>query len=187
MCSVYGISIKKKQSRCLAAALLLVLIGSCAAEVAAQGRVVGRQPVEVIVRAAASLTLRVGSQGGQVDVVRFDVTDLPGTGAVTGISSGQNPVPIQARAQQLSGQLIISADSSQPLSDGAGHTIPFSEIGWIGARDMPSGIFTGSTAQVLLVTGDRNVNGAMTFYYENRLYVSPGTYSGRVIFTLSSP
>jgi len=77
----------------------------------AQGRIVAQEPVNIVIQSAQFLSLRVGSPGSNIDVVRFDVTGLPGSGPVPGVSSGQNPVPVRARAVQLSGQMILTADS----------------------------------------------------------------------------
>ena len=167
--------------------VIFICVLSCPENLSAQGRIVAQQPVDIIIQSAFSLFLRVGSPGGRVDVVRFDVSGLPGSGQVPGISSGPNPVLVRARARFLFGQMILTADSAIPLNDSSGNTIPFSEIGWIGTGGMPRGRFSGSSGQVVAATSSSRLNGAMSFYYRNILYVPSGTYTGRVTYTLSSP
>jgi hypothetical protein len=168
--------------------LMLVLsLITLSADLAAQGRVVAQAPVDISIKAKFSLRLRIGSPGGRIDVVRFSVSELPGSGQIQGISSGPNPVPVKAKARFSSGQMILTADSSIPLEDGAGNTIPFSEIGWVGTGGMPSGTFSNAADQVIMATSSSNFNGAMSFYYGNILYVPSGVYTSRVVYTLSSP
>jgi hypothetical protein len=168
--------------------LMLVLsLIILSAELAAQGRVVAQAPVDIRIQSKFSLRLRIGSPGGRIDVVRFSVSGLPGSGQVQGISSGPNPVPVKAKARFSSGQMILTADSSIPLEDGAGNTIPFSEIGWGGTGGMPSGTFSNAADQVIMATSSSDFNGAMSFYYKNILYIPSGVYTSRVTYTLSSP
>ena len=165
----------------------LLLLTILQADLSAQGRVVAQAPVDISIKSKFSLSLRIGSPGGRIDVVRFDVSGLPGSGQVQGISSGPNPVTVQAKARFISGQMIITADSSIPLEDGAGNTIPFSEIGWVGTGGIPSGNFSNAADQVIMVTSSSNFSGGMSFYYRHILYVPSGVYTGRVTYTLSSP
>jgi hypothetical protein len=153
----------------------------------AQGRFVAEEPVDIVIQAASSLTLRIGTSGGTIDVVRFTVSQLPGTGAVPGVSSGQNPVPVRATSSPGGATKVLTADSSVPLRDGAGHTIPFTQISWTGAHNVPSGTFTGSSSQQIFSTTTQINNGTMSFSYANTIYVASGTYNARVTYTLSSP
>lgn len=168
--------------------LMLVLsLIILSADLAAQGRAVAQAPVDIRIQSKFSLSLRIGSPGGKIDVVRFSVSGLPGSGQVQGISSGPNPIPVKTKARFSSGQMILTADSSIPLEDGAGNTIPFSETGWVGTGGMPSGSFSNAADQVIMATSSSNFNGAMSFYYRNILYVPAGVYTSRVTYTLSSP
>ena len=180
-------SIVNNRGRLFLSALVILYIFSNSSHLAAQGRVVAQAPVDIRIQSASSPFLRVGSPGGKIDVVRFTVSGLPGSGQVPGTSSGANPVPVRARAKVLFGQMMLTADSSIPLNDGFGNTIPFSEISWIGSRGMPSGSFSGGADQVLMATSSSNFNGAMSFSYSNVPYVTAGIYTGRVTYTLSSP
>src|SRR5512139_3207663 len=75
---------------------LLACLFACPVDLSAQGRVVAQEPLDIVILAASSLSLRIGTSGGTVDMVTFTVTQLPGTGAVAGVSSGANPVPVRA-------------------------------------------------------------------------------------------
>jgi hypothetical protein len=152
----------------------------------AQGRVVAQEPLDIVILAASQLNLRVGTAGGTIDRVSFTVSQVPGSGPVPGVSSGANPVPVVAWSWPLFAEKVLAADSSIPLNDGAGHTIPFTQINWAGSG-LPSGTFTGSPSQQILATFSWLVNGTMSFSYANTVYVPSGTYTGRVTYTLSSP
>jgi hypothetical protein len=153
----------------------------------AQGRVVAQEPVDIVIQAASSLYLRIGTSGGAIDVVSFTVTQLPGSGPIPGVSSGQNPVPVRATSSPGNATKLLTADSSVPLDDGAGDTIPFTQIRWTGAGGVPSGTFTGSPSQQIVWTTHQLNNGTMSFWYANTIYVASGTYTARVTYTLSSP
>ena len=154
----------------------------------AQGRVVAEEPVDIVIQWAAVLYLRVGSTGATIDVVSFNVTQLPGSGPVPGSSSGPYPVPVQARSTGPGNAWkILTANSAVALNDGAGHPIPFTQISWTGAGGVPSGTFTGTPSQQIW-TGTQPINnGTMSFSYANTVYVPSGTYTGQVTYTLSSP
>jgi hypothetical protein len=182
-----SVLVKKSGGRRYLPVLAFLYALSLATHTSAQGRFVAEEGVDIIIQSAAALFLRVGSPGGTIDLVSFDVTGIPGSGQVTGIPSGANPVLVRARAQGLSGQMVLTADSSVPLNNGSGNTIPFTEIGWTGHSGMPSGTFSGASNQFILATSSANFQGAMFFYYGNTLYVPSGTYTGRVTYSLSSP
>jgi hypothetical protein len=153
----------------------------------AQGRVVAQAPVDIVIQAASSLSLRIGTSGGAIDRVSFTVNQLPGSGSVPGVSSGANPVPVRASSTPGNATKILTADSSIPVNDGAGHTIPFTEISWTGTNGVPSGTFAGLPNQQIYAGTQSINNGTMSFSYANTVYVPSGTYSGRVTYTLSSP
>lgn len=135
------------------------------------------------------LYLQVGSTGNIIDVIRFKLDDIPGTGEIEGKSSGANPTPVRAAGFVPPGQtMTLTADSSIPLDDGSGNQIPFSKIRWAANGDFSPGTFRGIAGQVLdkfKGSGDRN--GDYTFYYANDEYYPAGDYKGRVTYTLSSP
>jgi len=136
------------------------------------------------------LYLAVGTVGATRDLVTFAVTDLPGTGAVAGASSGANPVPVRVAALVgAAATVTLRADSSSPLTNGS-TSIPFTEISWTAAGNFSSGAFSGAAAQQLdQFTGPGNRTGTYAFSYANNNYY-PATvapYNGTVTYTLSSP
>jgi hypothetical protein len=135
------------------------------------------------------LYLQVGTVGATIDVVSCSLTDIPGTGAVAMTSSGSNPVPVRAAALVPSGQAIrLLADSSTPLNNGAGGTIPFDQISWTAGGSLSSGTFNNNAAQVLdTFNGSGNRAGTYSFTYANANYYDTGTYNGTITYTLSSP
>ncbi len=154
----------------------------------AQGRIVEEKTVDIIVRSALVIILRIGTTGGTVDTISFNVNDIPGSGRVEGNSSGEYPVPVEANAFWFSGELILTADSSQPLQYGTGtNTIPFTEISWEASGALTGARFNGTPNQRIHTATTNSFQGAMRFYYDNDLNVPPGTYSGTVTYTLSSP
>ena len=165
---------------------LLICLFSLPTGLYAQGRIVAQEPVDIIIQVASQLTLRIGSSGSTIDRVRFSVSQLPGSGPVAGVSSGTNPVPVRATSSPSSARKVLTADSSVSLSKGA-DTIPFTQISWVGTNNVPSGTFTGSSSQQIFSTTTQINSGTMSFSYANTVYVPPGTYNGRVTYTLSSP
>ena len=107
---------------------LLCYVGSASAE---SSSVVGGSAsvrLDFAIDIPSVLFLQVGTAGATIDTVTFGVTDVPGTGAVAGTSSGANPVPVQVSGLVGAGATItLTADSLTPLADGA-NNIPFDEI-----------------------------------------------------------
>jgi hypothetical protein len=145
----------------------------------------------IMLTAPIFLSLQVGSPGAIIDLVTFRVNNIPGSGAVRGESTGTYPVPFQAWGLlSSSGTVTLTADSSQPFSDGMGHTISFNQISWQGSGAVPSGRFSGTSQQRVwqrATSGWFAAQGAMAFFYDNTLYIPAGIYRGRVTYTLSVP
>jgi hypothetical protein len=178
----------------LKAGLLLVSLGTLALGWSSPGfaKDVASRTITITVSAPVFLSLTVGSPGAIVDLITFRVSGIPGSGQVRGESTGAYPVPFQARGLLTSaGTVTLTADSSQPLNDGLGHTIPFNQISWQGGGAMPSGRFGGASKQIVwqgsTSTGWFSVVGSMAFFYDHALYVAAGTYQSRVTYTLSVP
>jgi hypothetical protein len=83
-----------------------------------------------------------------------------------------------------------------PLSliDGAGDTIPFTQISWTsggngdtGAEPFPAGSFTGTSQVVGSIADNQWAESCWTFSYSNTVVPAAGTYTGRVLYTLSVP
>ncbi|RLA00856.1 MAG: hypothetical protein DRQ45_06790 [Gammaproteobacteria bacterium] len=141
-------------------------------------------------RAVPLLSIRVGSGGSTINRVNFDVSS-----AAIG-----NGTPI-AGSRRITFRLVIRApasspltafltvDSSTPLDNGSGATIPVSEISWTSRDgDIPSGNYAGTSNQLLAsFTSSVRVVERQTFSYENRNIYDAGTYNGQVTYTWSAP
>jgi hypothetical protein len=141
-------------------------------------------------QAVPEISIRVGNPGATINRVDFDVLN----------SEVGNGTPV-AGSQQITIRLVIRApasspltgfltvDSSMPLANSSGATIPVSEISWT-ARDgdIPSGSFGGTTNQLLAsFTSSTRVVERHTFSYANRNIHDAGTYNGQVTYTWSAP
>lgn len=78
------------------------------------------------------------------------------------------------------------------LTSAGGTTIPFSDISWTssgngdnGTQPFPSGSFSGSSSINFPANTWRE--SCHSFTYANTAFVAAGTYTGRVLYTLSSP
>lgn len=92
------------------------------------------------------------------------------------------------------GTATLGASSSTPLSNGAGGTIPFTQISWTssgngdtGAESIPGGTFTGGTQTLATFRGNTWNESCHTFSYGNSMVPPAGTFTGRVTYTLSAP
>lgn len=93
-----------------------------------------------------------------------------------------------------SGTATLTATSPTSLSNTGGNTIPFNQISWTssgnsdtGTEVIPAGSFTGGT-QTLSTFGVNSWNESChTFSYANSTIPAAGTFTGRVVYTLSAP
>lgn len=83
----------------------------------------------------------------------------------------------------------LTVNSSAPLTNATGETLPFSQISWTSSDgSIPSGTFnTGAAQTVLNMTTSQQYESCHTFRYANTGVVAAGTYRGRVTYTLSMP
>lgn len=89
----------------------------------------------------------------------------------------------------------VTATVPAALTDGAGDTIPFSQISWTssgngdtGAQPFPAGTFTAGGVQTVGTIGKNNwAESCWTFSYLNTALPVAGTYTGRVTYTLTAP
>jgi len=143
--------------------------------------------------APAEVRIRVGAATGITTVTH----NVPATqvGDGTPVEGTPSSILIEASARRanifsaLTTNFIVSVDSSTPLSNGT-DTIPFTSISWTAqGEDIPSGNFTGSSAQVILppTRAFWLVRDWHTFFYNNTQIVPYGTYTGRVTYTVSVP
>ena len=136
----------------------------------------------------SSLSIRVG--GGNISTVTFDVP-AANTGDGTPVTGSQQidiRLVIRAPASApLTG--FLSVDSSVPLSNGVGGSIPLSSISWTASDgDIPSGSFNGTTNQLLAsFPSSARITETHTFTFANDALYDPGTYNGQITYTWSAP
>ena len=133
------------------------------------------------------LYLQVGSQSA-VDTITFDISNIPGSGKVEGSSNADYPVPVIAAGFVGAGRtMLLEADSTTPLSDGT-NKIPFSEIKFKALGDLTTSEHFNDGKQKLESWTDSGFHkGKYRFFYDNDEYYPASTYTGTVIYTLSSP
>lgn len=89
----------------------------------------------------------------------------------------------------------LTASSSAPLNNGAGNTIPFTQVTWVssgngdsGAQPFASGTFTGTASQSIGgINRNQWAESCMSFSYLNSTVRASGTYTGTVTYTLTAP
>ncbi len=173
--------------------LLLALALTFAGAVPAGAREVAMQVVTLSLSPNDPISLQVGSATA-IDTVSFSVSappDASGAARVAGTSNGAYPVPFIVTGNWPgTKQLTLTANTSTPMS-GAGGTIPFTTISWVGTGQIPpSGTFSGAAGQVLFRKSFKDtdtIQGTMAFYYDNKSYYTAGSYAGQVTFTLTQP
>jgi TRAP-type mannitol/chloroaromatic compound transport system substrate-binding protein len=92
------------------------------------------------------------------------------------------------------GAATVTATSPANLINGAGDTIPFTQISWTssgngdaGAQPFPAGAFVGGVQTIGTISRNQWAESCHTFSYANSNIRPAGTYTGRVTYTLSSP
>jgi hypothetical protein len=136
--------------------------------------------------------LPAGGPGGVQEVVfnlpagvqAGDGTSLIGTPVI--------PVAFLGYSGRNQANLLVTVDSSGGLTSGRGGRMPFSEFSWTTRDgDIPAGQFNGSANQLLVSYRGRGrrVRGIvdfLTFSYANNAVYPPGSYTGRVVYTVTS-
>ena len=98
------------------------------------------------------------------------------------------------------GSISVTATVPASLTDAAGDTIPFSQISWTSAGNgdttangflpevFPGGTFVGGGVQTVGTIGQNQwAESCLTFSYKNTVTPAAGTYTGRVLFTMTLP
>jgi hypothetical protein len=98
------------------------------------------------------------------------------------------------RTNNSAGTATLTATSSNPLTNAAGDSIPFTEIRWTssgigdsGAQPFPAGTFNGGTQTIGTINRNQWAESCHTFSYRNTAIVPAGTFTGRVTYTLTAP
>jgi hypothetical protein len=89
----------------------------------------------------------------------------------------------------------LTANSSTPLVNASGDTIPLTQIAWTssgngdsGAQPFPSGTYNGAGTQTIgTIARNRWAESCKTFRYLNTVVRGAGTYTGTVTYTLTAP
>ncbi|HKD53792.1 MAG TPA: hypothetical protein VKB72_06190 [Steroidobacteraceae bacterium] len=98
------------------------------------------------------------------------------------------------------GSINVTATVPASLTDAAGDTIPFSQISWTSGGNgdttgngflpevFPGGTFVGGAVQTVGTIGHNQwAQSCWTFSYKNTVTPAAGTYTGRVLFTMTLP
>ena len=90
------------------------------------------------------------------------------------------------------GTLTVTTPSA--LTDGAGDTIPISQISWtsdgnadLGTEPFPAGTFSGGTQTLANWTTNTWEESCHTFSYANASIVASGVYTAVAVYTMSMP
>jgi len=138
----------------------------------------------------SSISIRIGSGGKNVSTVTFDVP-VANTGDGTPVA-GSRPINMQLEIRSPASNPLVgylTADSSLPLSNGAGNSIPLTDISWT-SKDgsIPSGTFSGISNQLLgSFTSPARISDMHRYSFANDTLYDPGIYSGQIIYTWSAP
>lgn len=93
------------------------------------------------------------------------------------------------------GTISVIATVPAALTDGAGDTIPFSQISWTSsgngdgniAQPFPAGSFSGTSVNVGTMGQNQWSESCWTFSYSNSAIPAAGSYTGVVLYTLTAP
>ena len=88
----------------------------------------------------------------------------------------------------------LSVASPVSLTNSAGDVIPFTQISWTvsaaGSSQpnvIPAGTFNGGTQILATIPANRYIENCHSFIFANNALRAPGTYTGQVQYTISSP
>ena len=96
------------------------------------------------------------------------------------------------------GTVSVTATAPASLVDPAGDTIPFSQVSWTTGGNGPlgdstgqpftAGTFTGGAVQTVgTIAQNHWAESCWTFSFRNNTFPAAGTYTGRVLYTLTAP
>jgi hypothetical protein len=134
-----------------------------------------------------AILVQIGTAGATIDTVTFNLT-AGNVGNGTPIVGTPGILVNVAARDTVTRTVQLVADSSTPLSNGAA-TLSFTSISWTASDgDIPAGTFSGAAGQ-LIVQFPTNFQlfNTHTFRYANSQILQPGTYAGRVRYTITMP
>lgn len=98
------------------------------------------------------------------------------------------------RRPSSTGSATLVATAPTNLTNAGGQTISFTDISWTssgngetGAQPIPAGTFAGGAQTLATFPTNSWRESCHTFTYANDTVVASGTYTGRVVYTLSAP
>ncbi|MGH8076509.1 MAG: hypothetical protein ACREPE_04185 [Lysobacter sp.] len=151
------------------------------------------------------LFLRVGSSNATVDLIDFApaAATLGDSSVVAGVGGDLGGGAVTAQVRGNNGTITLVANTAGALSNGAGDTIPYSQIITtptalnsalvLGAPTLANGASAPVTVTPAAGTKVIDRDARWTFTYANSAVVAPGTYggvntnNGRVTYTASMP
>lgn len=138
----------------------------------------------------SSISIRIGSGGPNVSTVTFDVP-VASTGDGTAVD-GSRPINMHLEIRSPASNPLVgyfTVDSSQPLTNGTGGSIPLTDINWMSDDGtIPSGTFGGISNQLLgSYPSSNRISDRHRFSFANDALYDPGTYTGQVVYTWSAP
>lgn len=134
-----------------------------------------------------ALLVQIGSAGATIDTVTFTLTSA-NVGNGTPIAGTPGILVNVAARDTVTRTVQLVADSATPLSNGAS-TLSFTSISWTASdADIPSGTFSGASGQLIVqFRTNRQIFNTHTFRYANTQILQPGTYTGRITYTITMP
>ncbi len=140
-----------------------------------------------IATGSRAISVQIGSAGGTIDKVTFNLTAANVGNGTPVVGTPAIQVIVAAR-DVVTRTIQVVADSSSPLVSGAA-TLPFTQISWTASdADIPSGTFSGAAGQMIVTFPTSfQLQNTHTFSYANTQVLQPGTYSGRVTYTITMP
>lgn len=129
----------------------------------------------------------------QIDEITFNFPAgvQPGDGTPVTGTPANVPVAVLAYSGNNRARFRVTINTAIPLFNGTGDTIPFSEFSWT-TRDghLNAGRFNDSANQLwqqfnYFYPRGRGVIDFLTFRYDNDQIYRPGTYTGRITYTIT--
>lgn len=141
----------------------------------------------VIAPGPRQVQVQIGSAGATIDKVTFSPAAANvGTGTpIVGVPS----ILVRVLARDTVARTVqLVADSSVPLINGAS-SVPFTTVSWTTSdADIGPGTFTGTAGQLIVqFPNNRQISNTHTFRYANTQILQPGTYTGRITYTVTMP
>ena len=135
------------------------------------------------------VSIQVGS-ATQLDTVTFTVPPGASGNATPIVGAPVVEMTVLGYSGSNQSNYQLTVNSSSGLVSGSGARIPFSNFSWTTRDgDIPAGRFNDSSTQLILFEGHgnraRGITDYLTFQYDNALVYPGGTYTGRLVYTVT--